>query len=337
MILVTGGTGLLGSHLLLELVREHEEVVAVKRPSTDLEEVKRVFSYYSGEADALFGLIDWVDIDLMSYAEVERLMIDIDQVYHCAAQVSFHPKDARQMFEFNVGSTENLVNACLATGVERLLHVSSTSAIGRAPDGNPADESLIWARSKTNTAYAVSKFKSEMEVWRGVEEGLKAVIVNPAIILGPGFWKRGSSSMFSRVAHGLKYATPGMTGYVGVMDVVSAMTQLMATEIVGERYILSSGDFTYAEIMELIAEALGKQRKMKILGPSSLQALARLDALRGTFTGKRMLTSEQAKAAFNHSRYSSDKIREALGFEFTPIRKVVQRVANLYQSDHKEK
>jgi len=334
MILVTGGTGFVGSHLLLELVREHEEVVAIKRPSSDLEGVRRVFSYYSGEAGELFKLIDWVDIDLMNAAEVERVMIDIDQVYHCAGMVSFQPRDARRMFDFNVRSTETLVDACLETGVERLLYVSSTSAIGRAPEGVPANESMIWARSKTSTAYSFSKFKSEMEVWRGIEEGLNGLIVNPSIIFGPGFWDRSISFMFSRVARGLKYATPGMTGYVGIRDVVAAMTQLMASGLSGERYILSAGDHTYAEIMEMIASAMGKPRKMKLLTPSTLSALARIDAVKGFFTGKRGLTSEQAKTAFRQSMFSSEKIREAIGFEFTPVREVIERVAGYYRADH---
>ena len=256
MILVTGGSGLLGSHLLLELVREHEEVVALKRPTSDLEEVKRVFSYYSGEADELFKLIDWVDADLLNYADVERVMIDIDQVYHCAATVSFQPRDRQWMIDYNTQSTANIVNACMATSVDKLLHVSSSSAIGRSPEGSPADESMIWAHTKSSTGYSVSKFKSEMEVWRGIEEGLKAVIVNPTIILGPGFWNRGSSSMFSRVAGGLKFATPGVTGYVGVQDVVSAMTQLMASDISGERFIVNSGDFSFRDVFEMMTVAL---------------------------------------------------------------------------------
>ncbi len=174
MILVTGGTGLLGSHLLLQLVREHEEVVALKRPSSDLEEVKRVFSYHSNEGDHLFKLIDWVDVDLLSQQEVERVMIDIEEVYHCAAMVSFQPRDRKSMIDFNVQSTANVVNACLEAGVKKLVHVSSSSAIGRAPEGMAADESRIWARSKFTTGYAESKFKSEMEVWRGNGRGIKS-------------------------------------------------------------------------------------------------------------------------------------------------------------------
>jgi dihydroflavonol-4-reductase len=334
MILVTGGTGLLGSHLLLELVREHEEVVAVKRPSSDLDGVKKVFAFHSGEAEELFRRIDWVDIDLANYAEAERVLIDVDQVYHCAAMVSFRKRDVAGMIRFNTESTANLVDACLAVGVDRFLHVSSTSAIGRAAPGHPCDETMIWAKSKSNTAYSVSKFKSEMEVWRGIEEGLKAVIVNPAIILGPGFWDRGSSAMFRKVDRGLRYSTSGMTGYVGVEDVVAVMTRLMASDISGERYILSSGDYTFAEVMEMIAAAFGKPRKMKILPPRTLLRLARLDAAREFFTGRRLLTREQALAAFHRSTFSSAKIREAIGFQFTPIEEVIRHVAALYREEY---
>jgi nucleoside-diphosphate-sugar epimerase len=333
MILVTGGTGLLGSHLLLELVREHEEVVALKRPSSDLEEVKHVFSYYSGEASELYKLIDWVDVDLLSYAEVERVMIDIDQVYHCAAMVSFQPRERKRMIDFNTRSTANIVNACLETSVDKLLHVSSSSAIGKAPAGSPAKESMIWARNKSSTGYSVSKFRSEMEVWRGIEEGLKAVIVNPTIIMGPGFWSRGSSSMFSRVAGGLKYAAPGVTGYVGVQDVVSAMTRLMASEVSGERFIVSSGDHSYREIFEMIASSLGIHRKMKTVKPYTLRLLSRLDSVTGFLTGKRSITSEQVKAAFNEVHFSNEKIHEAIGMEFTPVETVIEHIAGNYRTD----
>jgi len=334
MILVTGGTGLLGSHLLLELVREHEEVVAIKRPSSNLEEVKSVFSYYSNEADHLFKLIDWVDVDLLYQQDMERVMIDIEEVYHCAAMVSFQPRDRKSMIDFNVQSTTNVVNACLEAGVKKLVHVSSSSAIGRAPDGQPADESRIWARSKYSSGYAESKFKSEMEIWRGMEEGLNAVIVNPTIIFGSGFWDRGSSSMFSRVAGGLKYATPGVTGYVGVNDVVAAMTQLMASDILGERFILSAGDHSYQEVFETIGATLEVPRKLKQVSPAMLRSICRLDAFMGLFTGKRRITSEHLHSAFSMSYYSSKKIQETLGIEFTPVPQVIERVAQNYRQNH---
>ena len=154
MILVTGGTGLLGSHLLLELVRAEKEVVALKRPSSDLEEVKRVFAYYcDGEEDVarLFDRIRWVDVDLLNQADLEEVLQgegeSVEQVYHCAAMLSFQPRDRRKMIRFNTDSSACLVNACMAAGVKKLVHVSSTSAIGRSSEGLPASEDIIWSRT----------------------------------------------------------------------------------------------------------------------------------------------------------------------------------------------
>ena len=337
MILLTGGTGLLGSHLLLNLVKEHKEVVALKRPSSDLDEVKRVFGYHCAGEDELaelFGRIRWVDANLLNQADLEQALQGVKQVYHCAAMVSFQPRDRRMMIRFNTDSTACLVNACLAAGIQKLLHVSSTSAIGRSPEGAPATESLIWSHTKTGTGYAESKFRSEMEVWRGMEEGLQGVIVNPSIILGPGFWKRGSSSMFSRVAGGLKYAAPGITGYVGVHDVVSAMIRLMNSDILGERFILSESDYSYAQVFGMIGEALGISRDLKQATPSLLQSLSRLDSFAALFRGIRLITSEHIRAAFGEAHFSSEKIKAAIGMEFTPLNQVINKVAEHYRTDH---
>lgn len=330
MILVTGGTGLLGSHLLLELLLQQKEVLALKRPTSDLEEVRKVFARHPDGASGLFEKIQWKDVDLEDFEELKESLEGVEQVYHCAAQVSFHPRDDRDMISFNVRSTENVVTACLATDVKRLLHVSSTSAIGDSKDGSPAHEGLIWSGSKTHTPYSVSKFQSEMVVWRGIEEGLNALIVNPSIILGAGFWKRGSSALFDRVAGGLKYSTAGKTGYVGVKDVVLAMTRLMDSDLKAERFILSSEDLSYAGIMEKIAAALGQPRKMKLISPTSLRWLAQLDGARALISGMRKLTSIQARAAFRESSYSSKKVTDAIGMEFTPVEKVVDEICAHY-------
>lgn len=336
MIVVTGGTGLLGSHLLLELARKHERITALKRPSSDLEEVRKVFFYHSPEADKLFRRIRWTDTDLMSQQEVEEVVRGAGQVYHCAAMVSFQPRDRQKMIDFNVQSTTHVVQGCLKGKVNRLMHVSSSSAIGRPPEDIPAGESMIWTRSKTNTGYSVSKFQSEMEVWRGMEEGLKAVIVNPAIILGPGFWEKGSSSMFTRIDRGLKYATTGVTGYVGVQDVVSVMTGLMEHEWSGERFIVSAGDYSYTEIFSMIAEAIGKPREFRQASPAMLMSLSRLDSLASLFTGRRSITSDQAMAAFDQVHFSAEKVQKALGIRFTPIPEVIRNVARHYLSNHRQ-
>jgi nucleoside-diphosphate-sugar epimerase len=346
MVLITGGTGLLGSHLLLELVREQQEVLALKRPTSNLTEVRRVFAYYVGdkdELDKLWGRIRWLDVDLMNQVDLEEVLHGVqqgkeqpvEQVYHCAGMVSFQPRDRQKMIRFNRDSTACLVNACLATGVKKLVHVSSTSAIGKPPEGASATESMIWSHSKSGTGYAESKFLSEMEVWRGIEEGLNAVIVNPSIILGSGFWKRGSSSMFDRVAGGLKYAAPGITGYVGVADVVASMIGLMNSDISGERFIISEGDYSYKEVFEKICSALGNSRELKTVTPTLMWNLVRLDAFASIFRGgRRQITSEHVRAAFGEVHFSSDKIKDALGLEFTPLDQVITEVAGHYRKDH---
>lgn len=328
---------MLGSHLLHRLVRENNEVVALKRSSSDLEEVRRIFNHTAGEENEAIGLFDrirWINADLLNQADMEKALERVKQVYHCAAMVSFQPRDRRKMIRFNTESTAVMVNACLASAVQKLVHVSSSSAIGKPGENAPATESMIWAHSKTSTGYAESKFRSEMEVWRGMEEGLDAVIVNPTIILGSGFWERGSSSMFSRVDKGLKYAAPGITGYVGVQDVVSAMLGLMHSDISGERFIISEGNYSYRQVFEMIGTALGVSRDLKQVSPTLLSRLSRIDSFAALFRGIRMITSEHVRAAFGEVRFSSDKIKEALQMEFTPLEQVIEEVAGHYRKDH---
>jgi len=340
MIIVTGGTGLLGSHLLYELANQPGKVVALKRPSSDLEEVRRIFSYYSDEAEELFERIVWVNLDLLNRVDLEHVLHDADRIYHCAAVVSFQPGDRKQMISYNVQSTANVVDSCMAAGVKKLVHVSSSSAIGRPPEGMLADETRIWARSKFSSGYSVSKFKSEMEVWRGIEEGLNAVIVNPTIILGAGFWNRGSSSMFNRIYKGLRYSTTGVTGYVGVQDVVNTMIHLMNSDISGERFILNSENHSFLDIFRMIRGALWQygsrprnRRHFKTFSQGTLKWLAKLDVFAELFTGKRSITRDQVISAFAEVRFSNEKIRKATGMEFTPIIEVIDAVAAQFVKD----
>jgi len=330
MILVTGGTGLLGSHLLYELLKSNQEIKALKRPSSNIEEVKRVFNYYP-KGKALFEKINWVDGDMLNYSDMLEAMEGVDQIYHCAAIVSFEPKMKIKMIASNTNGTANLVNAAIEKKIKKFLHVSSTSAIGKAPDGETANESMVWAEGKTNTGYSISKFRSEMEVWRGVEEGLNAVIVNPSIILGAGYWLRGSSSMFSTMDKGMKYYTHGTTGYVGVWDVVKAMTQLMESNISGERFLVTADNYSYKQIFDLIAEALNKP-KPKVEATKLLAEIAwRGDKLKSIFGGAHTFTKERVRASRNVRRFDNRKVKEALGIEFEPVEDVIKRVADFYK------
>lgn len=333
MILLTGATGLLGSHLLYELITNNSEVTAIRRSEKNIPEVARVFSYYSDDPEALLKKVRWVDADILNYQEMLEAMEGIEEVYHCAAIVSFDPARRKEMINGNTEGTTNVVNAALEAGVRKLVHVSSTAAIGKPAGDQPADESMIWTEGKSNTGYSISKFRSEMEVWRGVQEGLNAVIVNPSIILGPGFWEHGSSSIFTKIDQGMKFYSNGVTGYVGVWDVVKAMVQLMDSAISGERFLVTSENKTYREVFDLVAETL-ERKKPHIEGTLFMSELAwRLDWIKSKILGigEHTFTRERVRAARNVVYYDNSKIKEALGLESEPVEEVIRKVARYYR------
>jgi dihydroflavonol-4-reductase len=335
MILLTGSTGLLGSHLLYELLRSNKEVTAIRRSEKNMPEVRQVFSYYTEQPDRLLEKVHWVTADMLNYHDMMEVMEGIEVVYHCAAIVSFDPAKRRMMIRSNTEGTANLVNAALEHGVKKFLHVSSTAAVGRPAGEGMADESMIWTESKANTGYSVSKFRSEMEVWRGMQEGLDVVIVNPSIILGTGFWNNGSSSIFTKIDQGMKFFSYGMTGYVGVWDVVKAMVLLMESDRAGERYLVTAENLTYKEVFDMVAEALDKT-KPNIEGTLFMTEMAwRLDWFKSKLLrlGNHTFTKERVRAARNVTRFDNRKIKEALGIEFEPIDEVIKKVAESYRSN----
>ena len=317
-------------HLLHALASRGEKIRALKRETSNLEEVKKVFSYYPGSSQDLFNKIEWMNADLTIPESLNQALEGIDKVYHAAAYVSFDPRDRQKLIQNNREVSANIVNACLEKKNVRLLHVSSTAAIGSVANGEAATENLIWTPGKKNSGYSVSKFLSEMEVWRGIEEGLDAVIVNPSIILGPGFWHKGSSIMFTKIKNGLRFYTNGATGYVGVEDVVKCMIALMESNVTKERFIISAENLSYKEIFTLIAREL-KVKPPTIEVTPFLAAIAwRIDALRSYFGGKRIITREAVSAGQNKVFFSNEKIKTQFGCEFESIEEVVRRTAMKY-------
>jgi nucleoside-diphosphate-sugar epimerase len=332
MILLTGATGLLGSHLLYELLIQGKKVTAIRRSSVNMPDVRKVFSYYTDKQEELLDKVNWVSADMLNYHDIYEVMESIDEVYHCAAIVSFDPSRRGTMIRSNTEGTANLVNAAIENKVRKFVHVSSTAAIGKSSDGSPSNETKIWSESKSNTGYSISKFHSEMEVWRGMQEGLNAVIVNPSIILGPGFWQHGSSSIFTKVVHGMKFYSYGKTGYVSIWDTVKAMMQLMESEILGERFIITSENLTYREIFDKIAVAFNKT-KPHIEGTFFMSELAwRLDWIKSKMfgIGEHTFSKERVRAARHVMEFDNSKIKEALAFEFEPIDKVVKKVVGYF-------
>lgn len=334
MIFVTGGTGLAGSHLLLELLRKGEKVRALKRPTSDLYYARRLSSYY-GDDPKLLEQIEWVDGDVLDYYSLTDALRNVEQVYHCAAVVSFNKRDAGKMIRVNARGTANVVNACLDSGVKRLGHVSSIAALGR-PQNNEReiDEKVSWKGSKLNTRYAVSKFAAEREVWRGIAEGLPAFIVNPTIILGIGDPEKGSPRLFSQVYHGLPVYPTGINGFVDARDVAEAMILLMEKGVSGERYILNAVNISYRELFTRIAALYGKKGPSIVAKPVMLGIAWRLEKLRSLLTGNEpAITEETARTSSNKFEYSSRKIMEDHSFAFREISETLADCARFFKEE----
>ncbi|MCO4822775.1 MAG: SDR family oxidoreductase, partial [Flavobacteriaceae bacterium] len=196
MILVTGGTGLVGSHLLYQLVKADQDIRAIYRSEDKLALVKKVFSYYTEDFEFLFSKIEWLKGDLNNIPLLEDAFKDVGYVYHCAAFISFDPSDYRQLRKINIDGTANIVNLSIINQVKKLCYVSSIAAVGQTETNETINENTEWNKENHHSVYAITKYGAEMEVWRGTQEGLDAVIGNPGIIIGPGFWRAGSGSLF---------------------------------------------------------------------------------------------------------------------------------------------
>ncbi len=334
MILVTGGTGLVGCHLLYELTRNGENVRALKRASSKVEFVRKVFGYYTNDPEKALSRINWIDGDITNQADVFAALKGVKKIYHSAGFVSFDPSDNADILRINVKGAENIVNGCLENGIEKLCFVSSTSAIGQAENNEILNEDIYWTRKGKESIYATSKYHAEMEVWRGINEGLNAVIVNPSIIIGPGDWKRSSIRLFYQVNKGIRFYTEGVTGYVDVRDVVKAMILLMNGEFTGERYIVSSGNYTYKQILTMIADSLGKRPPDIYATPSMSKIAYWLDGALSILTNSdRRITKDILTASKSKIRFSNDKIRNATGIEFIPIEESIRYSSGLFLKD----
>lgn len=323
MVLVTGGTGLVGSHLILKLVLSKCKVRAIYRSKEKLQAVKKVFSYYYEDAESIFNQIDWVQADIIDLPALESAFLNIKHVYHAAALISFDPKDFKKLKKVNVEGTANIVNLCIHHKVEKLCYVSTIGTIGRSTAGNLATEMNDWNEIHTNV-YALTKKSAELEVWRGSQENLKSVIVNPGVIIGPGFWNTGSGKLFSTVNKGYSYYPPGGTGFVSVSDVVTIMLQLMDTEIANERFILVAKNLSFQDIMTSIAKHIDKKPPVQKLKKWQLEIGRYFDFLKALITGKpRTITKSSIYSLLHPETYSNEKIMSSLDFEFEPLEKCI--------------
>ena len=319
--LVTGAAGLVGNELVKQLLDKGFSVKAI---------------YNSTPLSLSHPDLEIVQCDILDVVRLEEVMQDITQVYHCAAIVSFDPKDKYRLLKINVEGTTNVVNACINAGVKKLVYVSSVAALGRIRNGQTVTEEMNWTPETSNSIYGKSKYLAELEVWRGHAEGLQTVIVNPSIILGADNWETGSTAIFKTVYNEFKWYTDGVSGFVDVRDVAEAMILLMNSDISGQRFILNSECLSYKELFFSIAKCFGKKPPQKKVTPFLAEIVWRMEALKAMFSGKKhLLTKETARTAQTKIYYDNSKILKALpGFEFTKIEDTIERTCRILKEKH---
>ncbi len=338
MILVTGGTGLVGAHLLLHLVENGANVRAIYRTKASILKTKNLFSIY--QKSQLFEKIEWLESDILDIPSLEIAFQNVNYVYHCAALISFDPKDEEAIRKTNIEGTANIVNFCLAHDIKKMLFVSSIAALGDPTTAETKiSETTEWNPEKSHSDYAISKYGAEMEVWRGQQEGLNVLIVNPGIILGPGFPEQGSGVLFSAVAKGLSFYTLGTTGFIAVTDVVETSIQLMNSDIKNERFTLIENNYSFREILNCIADNMQMKRPKWHASPLLIEIVWRSDwFLSVFFFQKRKLSRDSAKASYSKSEYDNSKIKVALNIGFKDVKDFIKNdIRNQFQFQKSKK
>lgn len=331
MVLVTGGTGLVGSHLLYFLLKKGVAVRAIHRKSSRLETVRRVFSYYTEDADSLFSKIEWKEANITDIPALDDAFRGVTHVYHSAAYISFHPKHFQKLKKANIEGTANVVNLAIAHNVEKLCYVSSIATLGTTLDGSLISESTRWNPEEDNSVYAITKYGAEMEVWRGTQEGLDAVIVNPGVIMGSGHWHSGSGSIVKMVAKGIKYHTSGGIAIVDVQDVVHAMIKLMESNIKYEQFVLAGENMSYKNLLGHLALVLGVSAPSRSIPKWKMDGLRKLDWLSSKLSGsRRSLLKSTVSTLYKESYCDGSKICKVIDFKYTSAEKTLERVGKNY-------
>jgi nucleoside-diphosphate-sugar epimerase len=334
MILVTGGTGLLGSQLLFDLASSGKKVRALKRADSDMHVYERLFQPFPQYKNN----VEWVVGDVLDLFSLEDALEGIETVYHAAAFISFYPADRNKMMKINVEGVANMVNMAMNKNVKRFCHVSSVAALGPMNEGEVLDENTWWKTSKVNSNYAISKYGGEREVWRGIEEGLNAFIINPSIIIGPGNWKSGSTIIFEQIWNGLSFYAEGIAGFVDVRDVSKSAIALMEKGIKNERFIISAENLSYRYVFDSIAQAMGKRKAFFKVTPFLSEVGWRLEQVRSFIVRSNpIVTRELAMSAMMQCRYSNEKIVKEIGIEFISIDKAIENAVRYFKMDQESK
>lgn len=319
MVLVTGATGILGRVLVLELLKQGKSVRATKREMSNLQEVKKSWDFYTSQTDEYFKKIEWVEVDFEDLDSLRIALEGIKEVYHCSAKVSFYPKDEAEMFKTNIEGTKNLLYIAEEKSVKKILFVSSIAVFDKINEKGEINEESEFDEKKQNSAYALSKYLSEMEIWRAYAEGMNTIIINPGVIIGSGNWGKSSSDLFPSFEKS-PFSFSGGTAYVDVRDVAKIAVILMEKEKFGERYIIISENKKYKEVADKIRQFLGKNESV-ILPKFWLNLGYGLNlALGWLFPYLRIISKENIKMLTEFTPISNKKIIKELNFQFISVK-----------------
>ena len=324
-VLLTGATGFLGSYILRLLLNKGYEVRAIRRNTSPMAMLQDISDK-----------VEWIEGDVTDLPFLEEAIKDIDFVYHAAAAVSFNSKDKEKMMLVNGIGTENIVNVCLDNGVKKLLHVSSIAALGRKENVTEIDENAQWENSPLNSDYAISKFKAECEVWRGIQEGLNAVIINPTLIMGAGYWHQGTCKMFKQADKGLKFYPKGGNGFVDVRDVAEISVKLMESEINGERFIVNAENHLFKDAFTMMSKALGRKAPFVKAPDWSIELMWRADSIKSTLLGvEPLVTKELARGLQTFFKYDNSKLLKKIDHNYRSLQTIVDETSALYLENKK--
>lgn len=334
MIFVTGATGILGRVIVLELLKQGKNVRASKRPGSNLNDVRHSYGFYTENPDDFFNKIEWVDVDFDDISSLQDALTGVEEVYHCAAKVSFHPHDEKEMYRTNVKGTENLLFACEGSQVKKFLHVSTIAVLDIFNEKGELDENSEFNPKEEHSAYAISKHLAEMEVWRASAEGLNTIIVNPGMIIGSGNWGQSSGDIFPTFEkNGFTFS--GGTSYVDVRDAAKISIELMDKNVFGERFILISENKRYAELGKQIRSQLGL-KEAKILSKFQLNLGRMANILFGWLVPKlRLITKSNVESISSLSTISNQKIKQKIDYQFIPVKASIDFHLTNYINDKK--
>ncbi|WP_449388122.1 NAD-dependent epimerase/dehydratase family protein [Chryseobacterium lineare] len=334
MVFVTGATGILGRVIVLELLKRGKNVRASKRPTSNLEEVRHSYTFYTENPDSFFDKIEWTEVDFDDIQSIQEALKGVDEVYHCAAKVGFNPADDKEMDHTNVKGTQNLLYACEGSGVTKFLYVSSIAVLDIHNENGELDEDSDFNSKDEHSAYAISKHLAEMEVWRASAEGLKTVIINPGMIIGSGNWGNSSGDIFPTMEKN-SFTFSGGASYADVRDVAEISIELMDKNIFGERFIIISENKRYAEMAQKVRKALGL-KEAKVLSKFQLNMGVVANMLLGwLIPALRMVTKSNVEAISNMEIISNKKVKERLNYTFIPLEETIDFHLKNYINDKK--